>query len=273
MSTQSARPATKEPTSSPGPAPVLFLPGIILPATLRYAALIDALGDAARAITKELEVYAGEAPPDGYSIEYEIEGISRAADEAGFEHFHLYGHSGGGACALAYAATHPERLLSLALDEPASDFSPEAKEELRQEMERIHQLSPEEQIGAFVSMQLAPGVEPPPRPSGPAPEWMAKRPAGIDALTSAIQRFKLPPADRLRQFTQPFYYSYGSLSSQSWERMKLRLEALFPNFRAERYEGLHHFNTSHVAEPHRVAAALQQLWLRAAQGTGEKTPA
>ena len=41
-------------------------------------------------------------------------GILRAAEAAGFERFHLVGYSGGGAISAAFAARHPERLLSLA---------------------------------------------------------------------------------------------------------------------------------------------------------------
>jgi hypothetical protein len=41
---------------------------------------------------------------------------------------------------------------------------------------------------------------------------------------------------------------------------------LFPAVQVERYEGLHHLNTSHAAAPERVAAALEQLWTRAERG-------
>jgi pimeloyl-ACP methyl ester carboxylesterase len=34
----------------------------------------------------------------------EVDGIDRAADDEGFDRFHLYGHSGGGAMALAFVA-------------------------------------------------------------------------------------------------------------------------------------------------------------------------
>ncbi len=45
--------------------------------------------------------------------------------------------------------------------------------------------------------------------------------------------------------------------------MKDRLAGLFEDFTVERYEGLHHLNTSHQAEPERVAAALKKLWATA----------
>ena len=102
----------------------VFLPGIIAPARVRYAALLEHLREV-DVLAKDLEVYAGDAPPEDYSIALEVDGVAAAADRAGFDRFHLYGHSAGGAVALAYVAAHPERVLSLALDEPMTDFSDE----------------------------------------------------------------------------------------------------------------------------------------------------
>ena len=42
--------------------------------------------------------------------------------------------------------------------------------------------------------------------------------------------------------------------------MEKRLSALFPRFSSEVFEGLHHLNTSHQAEPERVAARLRAFW-------------
>src|SRR5579883_1654046 len=98
---------------------VLLLPGSVLPAELAYGGLVEALGDRADAYAKDLEVYAGETPPPGYSLDHEVEGVIREADRLGWERFHLVGYSGGGASALAVAASQPQRLASLALLEPA----------------------------------------------------------------------------------------------------------------------------------------------------------
>ncbi len=68
---------------------------------------------------------------------------------------------------------------------------------------------------------------------------------------------------RLRAFARPVHVTYGSLSHPRWEAMAARLLALFPDCTVERYEGLHHLNSSHMAEPERVAAALHGLWSRA----------
>ena len=72
--------------------PVILLPGGILPAELAYAALLAELGDDVDARAKDLEIYAGPTvPPSGYSLETEVEGVRRIADDAGFATFHLVG--------------------------------------------------------------------------------------------------------------------------------------------------------------------------------------
>jgi pimeloyl-ACP methyl ester carboxylesterase len=249
-------------TSPREAVPVLFLPGILMPASLRYERLFGVLGDDVHAVAKELEIYRGPSvPPPGYAFEDEIEGIGRAADEAGFARFHLYGHSGGGACALALAALRPERVLSLALDEPAIDFSPEDVRELREVHLPIADLPPEQRMGAFLRTLLREDV-PPPAALEKRPPWMTDRPAGVAAFVRALAEADVP-FERLGRFERPVYYSYGSLSNETWERMAERLSGVFPNVTVDRYEGLSHLNTSHIAEPERVAAALRRLWASA----------
>ena len=48
--------------------------------------------------------------------------------------------------------------------------------------------------------------------------------------------------------------------------MQTRLAGLFPDFTGEVFEGLHHLNTSHQAEPDRVAATLRAFWERSEAG-------
>jgi hypothetical protein len=91
---------------------------------------------------------------------------------------------------------------------------------------------------------------------------MANRLTGIDAFTSALSIFQLPP-ERLRTFGRPVYYSYGSLSHPRWSAMRERFAGIFPDFSAELYEGFHHLETSHQRAPARVASALRRLWSRA----------
>lgn len=108
----------------------VFLPGIIMPAVLRYAPLLRELGEGVVGHTKELEVYTLTPPPAAYSVEWEVDGLRAAAARAGILAFHLYGHSAGGAVALAFTARYPEMVLSLTVDEPAFDFTEEGRREL-----------------------------------------------------------------------------------------------------------------------------------------------
>jgi pimeloyl-ACP methyl ester carboxylesterase len=239
---------------------VMFLPGIIAPAAIRYEALIARLRDV-NPLCKDLEVYASDAPPADYSIALEVAGVDRGADEAGFERFHLYGHSGGGAVALAYAAVRPERLLSLAVDEPAFDFTQEAHADL-DEFRPIASLPVPERMRAFMKLQVSPAVEVAPPRKGPPPAWMAARPAGIDAFLAALERHERLE-DRYALFPSPVLYTWGSLTHPRWEVIRDRLAMHFTDFTAQRFEGLHHLNTSHQAEPDRVAELLLAFWARA----------
>lgn len=253
-------------TTGTAPPTVVLLPGILMPASVRYAPLIGALGPDVRAVPKELEVYAADVPPDDYSVATELDGLDRFLNEQGADRIHLYGHSAGGSLALAYATARPDRVLSLALDEPASDFSDEDRAALREQFpERLEDLPAPDRMRAFVTSLLRPGVPPPASGPPPAtPEW-AKRPRGILAFERALYEHDLN-ASALSRFSGPVYFSYGSLSSVRWEQMAVRVSSRLPGCRIERYDGLHHLNTSHQAEPARVAQALRELWDESASG-------
>jgi len=249
----------------------MLLPGGVLPAAIAYPALIAALGEGVEAVPKELEVYAGDAPPDDYGLDTEVAGILKTADQSGFDRFHLVGYSGGGASSLAFAMRHPERLLSLALFEPAwagnHGLGPE-EQQLWREFDRIMQLPPVELMAEFVRLQLRPGVAPPRPAPGPPPPWMAKRPAGLAAFVRAFKAYQLDES-ALRTFTQPVYYGLGGKSNPNYyAKQAERLANVFPTFSIEIYEERHHFDPPHRAEPQRVAAALRNLWTTASGGHG-----
>jgi len=238
-----------------------------MPATIAYADLLAAFGPGVDARAKELEVYSGETvPPPDYSLKTEIDGVDRFADALGFERFHLVGYSGGGASALAYAITKPERLVSLTLTEPAwagvAGRSPEEAAAFDAAIAAIS-LPTEEMLPAFVRAQLADGVEPPPMPSGPPPPWMAVRPAGIRAFPPAFEAFPLSE-ESLRAFTKPVLFVLGGRSDPNYfARMAERLGGFFPDFRVEVFEERHHFDPPHRAEPERYARLLEDHWRRA----------
>jgi pimeloyl-ACP methyl ester carboxylesterase len=201
-----------------------------MPAEPAYAGLLGVLGDRADAITKDLEVYAGDQPPPDYSLTTEAQGVLRKADARGFDRFHLVGYSGGGASSLAFAALHGERLLSLALLEPAwagNERTP-AEEALWQRFRELEPLPPDQFMEGFTRLQLAPGVEPPPRPDGPPPPWMAKRPAGLRAVMAAFDNGELD-LDALRAFRKPVYFALGGRSNPDYyARMADRLARDLP---------------------------------------------
>ena len=243
-----------------------MLPGAVLPSVLAYGALIDALSGDAEAVAKDLELYAGDQPPGDYSLDTEVAGALREADARGWERFHLVGYSGGGAAALATVARHPDRLLSLALLEPAWagawDMS-EAERALWREFETLDALSPDEFMAAFVRLQLRSGVTPPAPTSGPPPPWMAKRPAGIRALMRTFQTYDLD-RESLRRFGRPVYYALGGLSNPAqYGEIAERLALVFVDFTLEVFEERHHFDPPHRIEPEPLARSLRTHWERA----------
>jgi pimeloyl-ACP methyl ester carboxylesterase len=233
-----------------------------MPAEPAYAALLGVLGDRADAIAKDLEVYAGDQPPPDYSLTTEAQGVLRKADARGFDRFHLVGYSGGGASSLAFAALHGGRLLSLALLEPAwagNERTP-AEEALWQRFRELEPLPPDQFMEGFTRLQLAPGVEPPPRPDGPPPPWMAKRPAGLRAVMAAFDNGELD-LDALRAFRKPVYFALGGRSNPDYyARMADRLAAIFPDFTLETFPERHHFDPPHRIEPERLSSSLLALW-------------
>jgi pimeloyl-ACP methyl ester carboxylesterase len=244
---------------------VVLLPGAVMPAEPAYAALLATLCDRVDAVAKDLEVYSGEQPPPDYSLGTEAQGILREADAHAFDRFHLVGYSGGGASSLAFTALHGERLLSLALLEPAwagNERTP-PEEELFRRFQALEPLPPDQFMAGFVRLQLAPGVEPPPRPEGPPPAWMAKRPVGIRAFLDAFDHGNLD-LGALKAFDRPVYFALGGRSNPDlWGRMAERLATIFSDFTVETFPERHHFDPPHRVEPERLANSLLAHWERA----------
>ena len=243
---------------------VVLLPGVVLPVQPAYEALLGVLGGRVEAVAKDLELYAEDEPPPDYSLKAEAAGILREAASHDFERFHLVGYSGGGAAALAFAAEQGDRLLSLALLEPAwagNQRSP-PEQALQERFNALAQLPAEQQMAEFTRLQLAAGVEPPPRPDGPAPPWMAKRPAGIRALIRAFDEAQLD-LDALRMLRRPVYFALGGRSNPDYfAQMAQRLADVLPDFTLETFPERHHFDPPHRVEPERLAASLLALWQR-----------
>ncbi|WP_426989922.1 alpha/beta fold hydrolase [Pseudarthrobacter sp. Y6] len=250
------------------PIRVILLPGSVLPAQPAYGALIEALGPDVHAVAKDLELYAGDDPPPGWSLDTEIDGVLREARERGWETFHLVGYSGGGAAALAFAAKHPGRLLSLTLLEAVWagnwDWSP-AHGELWKQYEQLEALPPEQFMAVFMRLGVKPDVVLPPPPPGPPPPWMAKRPPGIKAFLETFKSYDLSRA-RLAAFEKPVLFVLGGLSNpDDYGEVADRLATVFLDFRLEVFPDRHHFDPPHRIEPERLAGLLRGHWERAVQ--------
>jgi pimeloyl-ACP methyl ester carboxylesterase len=248
------------------PWQVVLLPGGVMPAAVAYGALLAELGSEVDARPKELEVYAAETPPPDYSLATEVAAVTRVADDAGFDRFHLVGYSAGGASSLAFAASHPERLLSLALLEPAFAGWQDMSDAERSHMARFRPLldmDGAEMLTDFQALQVAPGVEPVPPPPGPPPPWMAKRPPGLHALLRAFYASDLD-LHAFQRFNRPVLFALGGRSHPDYYAlMAKRLARVFPDFTVEVFPDRHHFDPPHRIEPARVAASLRSLWARA----------
>jgi pimeloyl-ACP methyl ester carboxylesterase len=244
-------------------APVIALPGGVNPAALRYGALAEAVSDMADFHTKDLEVYAGDQPPLDYGIEAEVSAVARFADAEGLSKFHLLGYSGGGFISLAFAGTHADRLLSLALFEPARIPGPataeeaSAAEQLRAGLDGLEGL---EFMQAFIRLQVRPGVELP-APSGPPPPWMLKRPAGLAVMMRAFDDYAFD-RESLRRCEFPVFLGYGDLTIATEEVTASVLARLFPDIRIMRMRGVQHFVPAEQIYNSEHIAALRDLWSR-----------
>jgi len=249
---------------------VIMLPGSVLPASVAYPALLEQLGPDVDAVAKELEVYAGPTPPPDYTLDCEVAGIDRVADDRGWEAFHLVGYSGGGASVLAYTARHPERVLSLSLLEPAwagnwDDMS-DAHRALWRRYEELDALPHDEFMAAFMRLGVRAEVELPPPPPGEPPQWLSQRPAGIRAFLATFRTYDLERA-ALQGFDRPVYFALGALSNpDDYGEIAERLGRTFPDFTLEVFADRHHFDPPHRIEPERVAKSLRAVWQRAEPG-------
>src|SRR4029079_5475521 len=102
---------------------------------------LDALADRYRVIVVEYPGW-GAQPNDVADFDGLAAQVADIATALGLDRFHLMGTSFGGACALHFAAAHPERVSSLRRDAPAK---------FREASVHPSPLSPEDFVTAFRS--------------------------------------------------------------------------------------------------------------------------
>lgn len=246
-------------------AQVVALPGGVMPAAIRYASLQAAVKDAADFHMKDLEVYATDEPPADYGIEKEVAALAAFADSLKLPRFHLVGYSGGGFVSLAFAGTYPDRLLSLAVFEPAripGPLGPEESALARRLKAAVTGLQGPDFMRAFTDIQVRPGAQLPPPPPGAPPPWMAKRPAGIGAMMQAFDRFEFD-RERFRKCNFPVFYGYGDQTAEMVEIQAGILARLCPDITVRRFAGIHHFVPAEQIYMPEHVRALRDLWGRA----------
>lgn len=243
---------------------LICLPGIITPAADRYRALQEVVPGRLTVIAQELQVYSRQGPPR-FELEDEIAAVLGAADRVGAQRFHFLGYSTGAAVGLALAAAHPDRLLSLVLDEPPTDWSAEdlAGEYWTTMRSALH--GQDGTLAQFATLQLAEGVEPPDA-ADPPPPWMSERPRGIAAFVQATSR---PPerASAWSALRVPVLWLGGDLSHPHYAAVRDRLAAGLPQLSSHVFPGTHHLASAGVQRPADYAEVLRGFW-RASQEPG-----
>ncbi|HET7421064.1 MAG TPA: alpha/beta fold hydrolase [Candidatus Dormibacteraeota bacterium] len=252
---------------------VICVPGSVAPAAQRYRPVVEAVGDAANLHMKDLEVYREVRPPAGYSIDEELEAIDRLAASKGFDRFHLLAYSAGGFISLAYAGTRPERMLSLAMFEPAripGRLSNEEQAFFDHLQTKLDGLEGDAFMATFIREQVKPGARMPPPPAGPISAEMQKRPGGIAALIHAFEAY---PFDRdlFRTVGFPTFYAYGDMSHAEQALKAGILARLLPDLHVRRYAGVHHFvPPEEIYRPQHVRELLD-LWKKGEGSAGQLT--
>ena len=239
---------------------VICVPGSVAPAANRYAALKTAVGDRAELHLKDLELYGGDEPPADYSIDMELAAIDELANSLRIDRFHLVGYSGGGMMSLAYAGTRHERLLSLALFEPArvpGELTAAEREFFGHLNGKLTGLQGPDFMSAFIHEQVKPGAQIPPPP--PPSHEMRKRPAGIATLLRVFDSYAFD-RNLLKRCGFPVYYAYGSLSHDEQALKAGVLAQLFPDFHVQRFEGVHHFVPPEQIYTPKHTDTLLALW-------------
>ena len=240
---------------------VIALPGGVMPAALRYQSLASSLGGDVQLHCKDLEVYSGDQPPHAYSIDREVEAVTQFAESLGLDRFHLLGYSAGGFVSLAFAGCHPDRLLSLALFEPASIPGQRTVEEVRLDAHLERQLAGlagPEFMRAFIELQVRSGVELAP-PAGPPPPWMSNRPQGLATMMAAFRTYRFDRAS-LRECRFPAFLGYGDLTAEHEEVWAAVLSRLLPDVRIKRFSGVHHFMPPEQIYTSDHVGALRDVW-------------
>jgi pimeloyl-ACP methyl ester carboxylesterase len=242
----------------PQPAlhPVLWISPDTDPATRATGRFAERIAGFADVRLRELEVWSlPVALP--YDLEVEVAALRRAADDAGFERFHLFGFSAGATAAIAAAVAHPRRVLSLAVYEPATigddDWDP-VEAVWRRTLAEVLALAPEQAVPAFRAALMQPGLEPPPSRSA-APSW-DERDRRLEAMIAASGMVSTD----LAAVHAPVLTMFGGLSHPRFRAVAERMAAVMPHATVREFPDRSHFSPPHRDAPAELEAVLRLFW-------------
>jgi pimeloyl-ACP methyl ester carboxylesterase len=209
-----------------------------------------------------------DAPADrtAYTIEQMADDVEALADRAGFQRYHLLGHSMGGAVVQEVALRSPSRLRSLTLHDTGPTFGLGRNEAVAAWMARRHKIA-EERGMAAVAETDTPLPRPPHMPPERGDEEKRRLAAmSVDGFIGAWQALTTWPGttDRAATISVSTMVIYGSLDAGLIEGAKF-LGATIPGAVVEvipeaghspQYERPDLFNAALRRHLHRNAAAL-----------------
>jgi pimeloyl-ACP methyl ester carboxylesterase len=132
-------PAGKLSTDDGGAGPAVVLLHSLAGNSAQWAAQLEHLRKARRAIGIDLRGHGRSEPPsDGqYRIDAQVSDLDAVVNALGLERFAVVGHSFGAGVALEYAAARPERVTQLVVADPIGDGTQTPAEEIRPFLEAL----------------------------------------------------------------------------------------------------------------------------------------
>jgi esterase len=208
----------------------------------------------------ELAVWSLDARPS-YDMDVEVGAVRALVDRAGFDRFHVFGFSAGGTVALASALAMPDRVLSVAVLEPAtigSDAWDPAEASWQAEMTRIRALPADARMDPFRRLLMRPGLDPPPSRRAGGWAWTAQD----EMLEDMLERPGFASSE-LAGFQGPALIVIGGQSSPRWSVMARRLVDVMPDARVEVFEELSHFTPPYREQPEAFEEIMLGFWTQA----------
>ena len=212
--------------------PLLLIHGAHIADAMKPLAAQPALGGYQR-ITFHRRGFAGSTKvPGPTSVEAQVADIIGLLDHLGVDDAHVVGHSGGGMMALAVAATHPERVRTMALLEPPMPGVPSADlfiQVVQVLTEQYESGDPAGAVDAFLALVGEDTWRQAIEATVPGGVEQAEKDAAtfFESEMPAFVDWQYGP-DEARAYTGPVLSVLGTASSPVFVEARARLHDVFP---------------------------------------------